>query len=60
MYAIALGHKPQPVHKLKLCHKCDSNKPPEGGLDLGQKWICQSCWILRTTGSQLKQYKKVN
>jgi hypothetical protein len=56
MYPIAIGHKQQPAHRLKLCYKCDTTKPPEGGIDLGHKWMCQSCWISKTTGGQLKQY----
>jgi len=57
MYPLGFAHKQQPLHKLKLCYKCDTTKPPEGGIDLGHKWMCQPCWILRTTGGQLKQYR---
>jgi hypothetical protein len=58
MYAIGLTDKPQPVHRLKHCYKCDTTKPPEGGIDMGHKWMCQACWIFKTTGGQLKQYNK--
>jgi hypothetical protein len=40
----------QPVHKLRCCNKCDEVKPPEGGIDMGHKWICQSCWIAKKIG----------
>jgi hypothetical protein len=34
---------------------CDTDKPPEGGIDMGSKWNCQSCWLKRITGVNLKQ-----
>ena len=43
------------THKFKLCTKCDTDKPPEGGIENGHKWICQSCWLKRITGIHLKQ-----
>jgi len=43
------------THKFKLCTKCDTDKPPEGGIENGQKWICQSCWLKKITGIHLKQ-----
>ena len=42
-------------HKFKLCTKCETEKPPEGGIEMGVKWICQSCWNKRITGKNLKQ-----
>jgi len=45
-------------HKFKLCTKCDIDKPPEGGIDMGHKWICQSCWNKRITGKYLRQNSK--
>jgi hypothetical protein len=42
-------------NKFKFCTKCDISKPPEGGIDMGHKWICQSCWLKRITGVHLKQ-----
>ena len=47
--------KTQEVHKFKLCTKCNTAKPPEGGIDMGVKWNCQSCWLKRITGVNLKQ-----
>ena len=55
MHAITLGDSQQPVHKLKLCNRCNETKPPEGGVDMGQKWLCQGCWLFKTTGRNLKQ-----
>jgi hypothetical protein len=43
------------THKFKFCTKCDTDKPPEGGIENGHKWICQSCWLKRITGIHLKQ-----
>jgi hypothetical protein len=43
------------TNKFKLCSKCETTKPPEGGIDMGHKWICQPCWNKRITGSNLKQ-----
>ena len=54
MYPIGLGGN-QPSHKLRNCNKCDEIKPPEGGIDMGHKWICQTCWIMRLTGKHLRQ-----
>ena len=42
------------TNKFKLCTKCDTSKPPEGGIDMGSKWNCQSCWTKRIT------YKNLN
>jgi len=46
------------TNKFKLCTKCDTSKPPEGGIEMGTKWNCQSCWNRRITGSNLKQNRK--
>jgi len=43
------------THKFKLCTRCDTSKPPEGGIDMGHKWICQTCWNRKVTVSNLKQ-----
>jgi hypothetical protein len=42
------------TNKFKLCTKCKTSKPPEGGIEMGTKWICQSCWNKRITGKSLK------
>jgi len=49
-----------PANKFKFCNKCETHKPPEGGLDMGHKWMCQSCWLKRTTGMHLKQNQLKN
>ena len=53
MPPIELGGNP-PTNKFKFCDKCESMKPPEGGIDMGSKWNCQSCWTKRIT------YKNLN
>ena len=47
--------EPRQLHPYKTCNKCDESKPPEGGIDMGHKWICQTCWIMRLTGKYLRQ-----
>lgn len=43
------------ANRFKLCDKCDITKPPEGGIEMGTRWYCQSCWLKRITGLHLKQ-----
>jgi len=47
MPAIQMG-RAAPVHQLKFCTKCQADKPPEGGVEMGAKWHCQLCWVRRT------------
>ena len=51
---IALG-RATPAHKLKLCHVCNVMKPPEGEIDMNNKWLCQICWNRKLSGRNLKQ-----
>lgn len=51
---IALGHA-TPAHQLKFCNGCDCEKPPEGGVAINDKWLCQPCWNRKITGRNLKQ-----
>lgn len=31
--------------KLKLCNKCETLKPPEGGCNMRPgRWLCFTCW----------------
>lgn len=40
----------QPAHRFKLCTKCNKDRAPEGGIEMGPtKWICAACWTLRAT-----------
>ena len=55
MHPITLGNTNQPVHKLKLCNKCNEVKPPEGGIDMGSKWHCQACWTRRMTIGNIRK-----
>jgi hypothetical protein len=44
------GNPPQPVHRFKLCAKCEQSKPPEGGIDMNPtRWICATCWTRQAT-----------
>jgi len=45
-------------HQFKFCGKCESEKPPEGGIDMGQKWICGPCWTRRVTRTALKEARR--
>jgi len=45
------------MHKFKLCAKCQTDKPPEGGVDMGSKWHCQLCWNRRITTKNLLQHR---
>jgi hypothetical protein len=57
MPAIQMG-RTTPVHQLKFCTKCQADRPPEGGVEMGEKWNCQLCWVRRTTGKHLRQNAK--
>ncbi len=40
----------QLAHQYKLCSKCETMKPPEGGVEMGPgRWRCASCWTVRAT-----------
>jgi len=43
------------ANKFKFCTRCETDKPPEGGVEMGPRWNCQSCWLKRITGVHLKQ-----
>jgi len=45
------------MHKFKFCAKCQTEKPPEGGIDMGSKWHCQTCWNRRVTTKNLLQHR---
>lgn len=48
----------QPIHKYKVCSKCEETKPPEGGIDMSPtKWMCAMCWTNRATRRNLKYAK---
>ena len=49
MHPIALGNSSRHIHKFKLCNKCNTEKPPEGGIEMRDKWICHPCWIRKVT-----------
>lgn len=44
------GSSNRPVHQLKLCSKCNSQRVPEGGIELSPtRWVCAVCWSKRPT-----------
>ena len=50
---LEIGSK-QPVHKHKLCNKCEEMKPPEGGIQMNpSKWHCAACWVRRVVVRKL-------
>jgi hypothetical protein len=54
---LELGSK-QPIHKYKLCNKCEELKPPEGGIELSpHKWSCARCWANRVSRRSLLDAK---
>lgn len=37
--------EPQPVHRFRDCIRCNQQRPPEGGVEVGQsRWVCHKCW----------------
>ena len=56
---LQLGDK-QPLHKYKLCNKCEELRPPEGGVQMNpSKWHCAACWTRRVIGRSLIDAKEV-
>jgi hypothetical protein len=51
---LQIGAK-QPCHQFKLCGKCQQDKPPEGGIEMGGKWMCAGCWTRRSAKKNLLQ-----
>ena len=51
---LVIGDGRQPVHKYKLCNKCEEMRPPEGGVQMSpSKWLCAVCWTRRITTKNL-------
>tara|TARA_R110000868_G_scaffold18843_1_gene82119 strand:- start:1438 stop:1611 length:174 start_codon:yes stop_codon:yes gene_type:complete len=35
----------------KLCHRCETKKAPEGGVQTSaQRWYCAPCWVDKMKG----------
>ena len=52
---LTIGYGRQPVHQHKLCDKCETTKPPEGGIQMSpSKWYCARCWATRAAIRNLK------
>jgi hypothetical protein len=55
---LEIGSK-QPVHKYRLCTKCEEQRPPEGGVDMSPtRWHCSVCWAHRVTSRNLNAKTK--
>lgn len=40
---------------LKTCAKCNEQRVPEGGIDMGPtRWVCARCWIYRANSTKGK------
>lgn len=49
MRQIALNGSSRNVQPLRLCDKCETKKPPEGGVQMGLgRWYCAPCWVKKT------------
>ena len=49
MKAMTLNGSSRNSQPLRLCDKCETKKPPEGGIQMGHgRWYCASCWIKKT------------
>lgn len=40
--------------RMKHCDRHDGLAVPEGGVDLGARWICAKCWLEVQAGRQLR------
>jgi len=57
-HQLEIGNK-QPVHRFKLCDKCEEQRPPEGGIDMSStRWYCCTCWAHRVTSRNLNAKTK--
>lgn len=49
MKNLVLDGSARNTHPLRLCDRCETKKPPEGGVQLGQnRWYCAGCWIRKS------------
>lgn len=39
---------------LRTCSGCPYPQPPEGGVDVGSRWVCAGCWIRRLSPQRKK------
>ena len=50
MKAMTLNGSSRNVQPLRLCDKCETKKPPEGGVQRGSgRWYCAVCWMKRNS-----------
>ena len=49
MRHMVLNGSSRNTHPLKLCDKCETKKPPEGGVQMAPgRWYCAPCWVKKT------------
>ena len=49
------GGNMQGAHPLKTSSKCQQERVPEGGIEMGPgRWMCAICWTLRVVKRPLK------
>lgn len=34
-------------HSKRVCSVCEKTRVPEGGIEMGGKWVCAVCWVNR-------------
>jgi hypothetical protein len=53
---ITLAGMPADAQPLKQCapapHGCGRGKSPHGGIEIGPRWICAGCWVMRRAKSK--------
>jgi formylmethanofuran dehydrogenase subunit E len=48
MNRIRLWGSPVGNRPFRKCDKCQEERAPEGGIEIGKKWMCARCWGKRT------------
>jgi hypothetical protein len=55
MKNLNLNGTPIHSHQMKLCDKCETKQPPEGGIQMRPgRWLCAQCWLARSRKEQKK------
>lgn len=50
------GTPPKSAGPLRVCSKCERERVPEGGIEIGPaKWICASCWSRRASTNHMRR-----
>jgi len=49
------GNQKYRTHPPKFCNKCNEQRLPEGGIEMGPgRWVCATCWAKRAMKRQPK------